>query len=144
MKVFLKYFPYNVHTSQSLRKDFKILIKILKSILRIYFIIILLFFRFLLGDSLSHLDCEVLPKVLLLIKYTHGCINVTTLLVKHYNDLLDRRSSGRGRDTVTCFYVGDVFCIYLGTLYADFQKKSSLKRLGKSSKLFIVVLSSNF
>ena len=55
--------------------------------------------------------------------YTHGCINVTTLLVKHYNDLLDRRSSGRGRDTVTCFYVGDVFCIYLGTLYADFQEK---------------------
>ena len=35
--------------------------------------------------------------------YTH------TLLVKQYNDLLDRQSSERGKDEVTYFYVGDVF-----------------------------------
>ena len=33
-----------------------------------------------------------------------------TLLVKHYNDLLDRQSYERGKDEVTYFYVGDVFC----------------------------------
>ena len=33
-----------------------------------------------------------------------------TLLVKHYNDLLDRQSSGKGRDKATCFYIRDVFC----------------------------------
>ena len=56
--------------------------------------------------------------------YTHGCISLTTLLlVKHYNDLLDRRSSGRGRDEVTYFSVEDVFCIHLGTEYANFQEK---------------------
>ena len=32
-------------------------------------------------------------------------------LVKHYNDLLDRQSSERGRDEVTYSYVGDVFGI---------------------------------
>ena len=30
-----------------------------------------------------------------LVIVTNGCINVTTLKVKHYNDLLKRRSSGR-------------------------------------------------
>ena len=55
--------------------------------------------------------------------YTHGCISLTTLLVKHYNDLLDRQNYGRSRNEVTCFYVEDVFCIYLGSLYADFQEK---------------------
>ena len=30
-----------------------------------------------------------------LVIITNGCINVTTLKVKHYNDLLKRRSSGR-------------------------------------------------
>ena len=67
---------------------------------------------------------------------THGCINVTTLLVKHYNDLLDRRSSGRGRDDVTYFYVGDVFCIYLGTTYADFQEKIFPETSGKKFQTF--------
>ena len=38
-----------------------------------------------------------------------------TLLVKHYNDLLERQSSERGKDEVSYFYVGDVFCIHLGT-----------------------------
>ena len=62
------------------------------------------------------------------------------IIVKHHYDLLDRQSSGRSRIEVTCFYVGDFFCFYLGSLYADFQDKYSLKRRGKSSKLFIVVM----
>ena len=66
-------------------------------------------------------------------KFTHGCINVTTLLVKHYNDLLERRSSGRARDEVTFFYVGDVFCIYLGPMYANFQEKIFAEVSGKKS-----------
>ena len=61
-----------------------------------------------------------------LIKNTDANWSLTTLLlVKHYNDLLDRQSSGRGREEVTYFYVGEVFCIYLGTMYADFQEKIS-------------------
>ena len=32
-----------------------------------------------------------------------------TLLVKHYNDLLKRQSSERGKDEVTYFYVGSCF-----------------------------------
>ena len=42
--------------------------------------------------------------------FTHGGRYLTTLLVKHYNDLLDRQVSGRGREEVTYFYVGEVFC----------------------------------
>ena len=37
--------------------------------------------------------------------------------------MLDRRSSGRARNEVTYFYVGDLFCIYLGSVYANFQEK---------------------
>ena len=56
---------------------------------------------------------------------THGCINVITQLVKQYNELLDIRSSGRGRYEVT----------YVCTFMLGF----TLKRLGKTFKLFIVV-----
>ena len=54
-----------------------------------------------------------------------------TLLVKHYNELLDRQSSELGKDEVTYFYVGDVFCIHLGTKYADFQEKIFTEISGK-------------
>ena len=47
-----------------------------------------------------------------------------TLLVKYYNDLLGRQNTERGMDEVTFFYVGDLFCIYLGTKYANFQEKN--------------------
>ena len=67
------------------------------------------------------------------IRRKYGCISLTTLLVKHYNDLIDRRSYGRGRDEV-------FFCINLGTTYANFQEKYSLKRQGKCSKHFITVM----
>ena len=46
-----------------------------------------------------------------------------TLLVKHFNDLLDGQKSQRSIDKVTYFYVGDLFCIHLGTKYANFQEK---------------------
>ena len=55
--------------------------------------------------------------------YTDGSRILHTLLVKHYNDLLYRLSSERDKDEVTYFYVRDVFCIHLGTKYADFQVK---------------------
>ena len=42
---------------------------------------------------------------------TDGKRILHALLVKHYNDLLDSQSSERGKDEVTYFYVGDVFCI---------------------------------
>ena len=65
------------------------------------------------------------------VKITDGSRILHTLLVKHYNDLLDRQSSERGKDEVTYFYVGDVFCIHLGTKYADFQEKIFAEISGK-------------
>ena len=63
--------------------------------------------------------------------------NIThTLLVKHYNDLLDRQSSEGGRDEVTYFYVGE----YTLALCMPILKKKSLRRfLEETSKLFIVL-----
>ena len=52
--------------------------------------------------------------------YRRGYI-LHTLLIRLYNDLLERQSSERGKDEVTYFYVGDFFCIHLGTKYVDFQ-----------------------
>ena len=52
---------------------------------------------------------------------------------KDYNDLLDRQSSRRDADEVTYLYVGDVFCIYHGTMYADFQEKIFAEISGKNS-----------
>ena len=54
---------------------------------------------------------------------THGDKNLHTLLVKHYNDLLYGKSFERSIDKVTYFYVGDLFCIHLGSKFADFQEK---------------------
>ena len=62
---------------------------------------------------------------------TDGSKILHTLLVKHYNDLLDRQSSERDKDEVTNFYVGDIFCIHLGTKYADFQEKIFAEISGK-------------
>ena len=63
--------------------------------------------------------------------HTDGCKILHTLIVKHYNDLLDRQSSERGKDEVTYFYVGDVFCIHLGTKYANYQEKIFAEISGK-------------
>ena len=54
-----------------------------------------------------------------------------TLLVKHYNDLLERQSSERVKDEVSYFYVGDVFCIHPGTKYANFHEKIFRELSGK-------------
>ena len=53
---------------------------------------------------------------------THGGENLTTPLVKYFNDLLGVQTSERNRDEVTFFYDGDVLCIHLGSKYADFQE----------------------
>ena len=58
-----------------------------------------------------------------LLKHTDGSRILHTLLVKHFNDLLDGQKSQRTIDKVTYFYVGDLFCIHLGTKYANFQEK---------------------
>ena len=55
---------------------------------------------------------------------THGDKMIHTLLVKYFNDLLDGQKSERSIDKVTYFYVGDLFCIHLGTKYANFQEKN--------------------
>ena len=44
--------------------------------------------------------------------------SLNTLLVKYYNDLHDRQSSGQDKDEVAYFYVG-FFCTYLGTMFAE-------------------------
>ena len=56
-------------------------------------------------------------------KHTDGNNILDTPIVKHYNDLLGRQSSERGKDEVSYFYVEDVFCIHLGTKYANFQEQ---------------------
>ena len=56
-------------------------------------------------------------------KHTHGDKMIHTLLVKYFNDLLDGQKSEQSIDKVTYFYVGDLFCIHLGTKYANFQEK---------------------
>ena len=51
-------------------------------------------------------------RALVLCRATDGNKILHALLVKHYNDLLDRQSSEWSRDEVTYFfyfYVGDVF-----------------------------------
>ena len=63
--------------------------------------------------------------------HTDGSKILHTLLVKHYNDLLERQSSARGKNEVSSFYVGDIFCIHLGTKYANFQEKIFAEISGK-------------
>ena len=47
--------------------------------------------------------------------HTDGCKYLHTLLIKYYNDLLDRQNSERGWDEVTYFYDWDGFRIHLRT-----------------------------
>ena len=60
----------------------------------------------------------------------------TKLHSKALHDLLHRQKSERGKDEVTYFYVGDVFCIHLGTKYADFQEKIFAEISGKELQTF--------
>ena len=64
-------------------------------------------------SATAHIDLQVLCKYLVCCLsgsvVTDGRKTLHTLLVKYYNDLLDRQSSERIRDEVTCFFAGDVF-----------------------------------
>ena len=64
-------------------------------------------------------------------KYTDGNNILHTPIVKHYNDLLEMQCSERSKDKVSYFYVGDVFCIHLGTKYVNFQEKIFAEISGK-------------
>ena len=71
--------------------------------------------------------------------YTDGSRILHTLLVKHYyNDLFERQSSEWGKDEVSYFYVEDVFCVHLGTKYADFQEKIFAEISGKKSQTLCI------
>ena len=63
--------------------------------------------------------------------YTDGCNILNTPIKKHFIDLLERLRSERDKDKVSCFNVGDVFWIHLGTKYANFQKKIFAEISGK-------------
>ena len=54
---------------------------------------------------------------------TDGDNILHTPIVKQYNDLLERQCSVQGKNEVSYFYVGEVFCIHHGTKYANFQEK---------------------
>ena len=71
--------------------------------------------------------------ILLAVQTTDANKSLTTLVVKHYNDLLGSQTSERGRDEVTFFYVGDLFCIHLDTKYANFQEKITVEISGKNA-----------
>ena len=43
------------------------------------------------------------------------------LLHPYYH--IERQRFDRGKDEVSYFYFGDVFCIHLGTKFANFQEK---------------------
>ena len=47
-----------------------------------------------------------------MVKSTDGNNILHTLLVKHYNDLLERQSSEQGKDEVSYFYVLGTFFVY--------------------------------
>ena len=70
---------------------------------------------------------------------THRAKNLHTLLVKYYNDYLDRQCSGRGRGGGIYLQVEDAFCYALGTSYADMQQNLLLTRARERLKLSIVV-----
>ena len=69
---------------------------------------------------------------------------IHTLLVKYFNDLLDGQKSERSIDKVTYFYVGDLFCIHLGTKYANFQEKIFADISGRKLQTLCIFEQSHF
>ena len=63
---------------------------------------------------------------------------LNTPLVKHFNDLLERQTSERDKDEVSYFNVGDLFCIHLGTKYAEFQEKIFVEISGKKVQILCI------
>ena len=47
--------------------------------------------------------------------HTLNKISLLWVLVKYYNDYIDRQSCGRGRGGVTYLYIGDVFVMALSS-----------------------------
>ena len=75
--------------------------------------------------------------------HTDGYNILHTPLVKYFNDLLEIESSERGKNEVTYFYVGVVFCIHLRTKYADFQEKIFTEISGKKFQTIIPIYNSS-
>ena len=71
------------------------------------------------------------PSSLTSLLYADGWKILHSLLVKHYNDLLDRQSSEWSRDEVIYFYVRDFFVYTLRLSMPIFKKKSSQRFLGE-------------
>ena len=71
--------------------------------------------------------------------HTDANRSITTILVKHYNDLPDRQSSEWDKDEVTFFYVGGVFCIHLGTKLTNFQEKILAEISGKKFQTLAMI-----
>ena len=67
--------------------------------------------------------------------YTDAEISLRILLLKYYNDLFVRQSSGQGRSLIILCW--DLFCIRLGPIYADFQEKILRRFLEKKSQTFL-------
>ena len=88
-----------------------------------------------ISDSMSEYCVSREIQWFLNFSVTHGCISLTTLLGKHYNDLLDRRISGRGRYEVKYYSFEYVFCIQIGTTYANFQEKVFPETPGKKFQI---------
>ena len=57
-------------------------------------------------------------------KNAHGLIKLHTLQIKYYNELHWSQKSEWDMDKVTVFYVGDLFCIHLGTKYVNLQEEN--------------------
>ena len=79
---------------------------------------------------------------LLFLIHTGGNNILKSPLVKHYNDLINKQSSERSRDEVTYFYVENVFYIFLGTKYANFQEKKIFAEI--SGRKFQTLYCSNW
>ena len=50
-------------------------------------------------------------------------INLNTLLIKYYNDYVDKQSYGTDKGEVIYFKVGGIFCNAIGSKYTNFQQK---------------------
>ena len=74
----------------------------------------------LIGYIFAYKITKIKPKNLIfgflfkdLSPHTDGNNILHTPLVQYNNDLLERQSSEWGKDEISYFYIGDVFCIHL-------------------------------
>ena len=69
---------------------------------------------------------------------THGCRNVTISALAYLINYLDCQRSGRVMGGPTFFKVGDLFYKICPSHYANFRKKSHLKRPVECLKLWVL------